>query len=320
VIPRLVQWQPIVAYDEIFLLPTGDLDAILAKHPIATRVPTRIGVDVTGVNIDGGRIDVGDGGEVIRIANGTFDEIVAAAHELAPFVEPSRFVVRDELAMIELAGVATISRGDDWAARIGADDLDAICNALDEADPETLPIAQQLADAFPDAYRPRAILGSIWFTRGKLDDARRELSRAALAEAPDHVRAMSWSLLGRVLLELGESADAIVWLARATASRHREPDKIRLGVAYAHDGKPAEAWDQLRPYHAGRALIEVAEALAKMSRHGDARAFLRAALECEPKILDPVPENQWPKTADVTWATRPDQLVLIAAAKRGRDG
>lgn len=319
-IPRLIQWQPVVAYDEILLLPTGDVDAAIANHPIATRIPTRITLHVAGVNIDGGRIDVGDGGDVIRIGNGTFDEIVAAASDLAPLVEPARFVVRDELATIELAGTATIARGDDWATRIGADDLRAICDALDEADPETLAIAQQLADAFPDAYRPRAILGSIWFVRGKLDDARRELARAAEAAARDHVRAASWSLLGRVMVELGDSATAIDWLQRAVTARHHEDDKVRLGIAFAHAGKFAEAWDQLRPYHVGRTLFEAAEALAKMNRHGDARAFLRAALECEPTLLAPVPENQWPKPPDVAWATRADQLALIAAAKRGGDG
>ena len=52
-IPRLIQWQPVVAYDEILLLPTGDVDAALAKHPNVTRVPTRIGLYVSGVNIGG---------------------------------------------------------------------------------------------------------------------------------------------------------------------------------------------------------------------------------------------------------------------------
>lgn len=319
-IPRLVQWQPVVAYDEILLLPTGDVAAVLAKHPIATRVGTRIGVFVGGVNIDGGRIDVGDGGDVIRIASGAFDAIAAAVHDLAGLVEPARFVVRDELAVIELAEAVTITRTDDWPVRIGADDLDAICDALDESDPDTLAIASALAAAFPDEYRPRAILGSIWFSRGKLDDAHRELALAAAAEVPDHVRARSWSLLGQTLLELGRTADAITWLERATGTRHREADKVMLGIAYAHAGKPAEAWDQLRPYHVGRTLIEAAEALARMGRHGDARAFLRAALECQPTLLDPVPENQWPKPPDVAWATKPDQRALIAAAKQAKHG
>ena len=319
-IPRLVQWLPVVAYDEVLLLPTGDVDAVLAKHPIATRVATRIGVHVGGVNIDGGRIDVGAGGDVIRIGNGTFAEIAAAAHDLAGLVEPARFVVRDEPCVVELAEAVTITRGEDWPARIGADDLDAICDALDEADPEAVAIAGALAEAFPDEYRPHAILGSIWFSRGKLDDARRELAIAAAAEAPDHMRATAWSLLGRTLLELGESADAIGWLERAVAARHREADKVRLGIAYAHAGKLAEAWDQLRPYHVGRRLVEAAEAMARMDRHGDARAFLRAALECQPTLLDPVPENQWPKPPELAWATRPDQLALIAVAKRGEHG
>ncbi|MEJ7598086.1 MAG: hypothetical protein WKG01_09280 [Kofleriaceae bacterium] len=232
-IPRLIQWQPVVAHDEVLLLPTGDVEPIVARHPIATLVPTRIDLHVSGVNIDGGSIDLGAGMPVVRLANAPLEELLAASRALAELVEPACFVVRDDGIVIELAGDVTVTPDDAWVVRIAHDDVDTACDALDTSDPGTLAIVQQLADALPDAYRPRAMLGSIWLARGKLDDARRELERAAEAEAPDHIRALAWSMLGRVLLELGESRRALAWLERATTAGHDEADRIRLGVAHA---------------------------------------------------------------------------------------
>jgi Flp pilus assembly protein TadD len=361
--PRLLQWEPIIAIDDVVLVPRAgcEADAAMRVTGAARLATARIEVQVHGVNIDGGTIDCGAAGDVVRILPAPLDDILAAVRALAPVVEPARFVVCGEVAIAiasptnvgraappeaarstiasptnvgraappeaarsEITGDVDVTPVADWVdylASQGAEAaaVDALIEGHDEPRAEHVAEAEAAVRISPDAHRPRAHLGWLLMRLGRHADAVRELERAIAMPAPDHVQAYAWANLGYALDELGRFDEAIAWYERAVEARRVQAHRINLGMVYGHAGRHADAWEMLRPYHAGRRLFDLARAMAALGRLGDARALLRAALETEPSLLDPVPENQWPKPPDPSWAAARDDLVALVTAAESRD-
>jgi tetratricopeptide (TPR) repeat protein len=297
---------------------------------VARLEPTRIDVYVTGTNIDGGTVDLGDGGCAVRIVAGTLDEVTAATRALAEAVEPACFMVRGEASAhaFTVDGAVRIDPVDDWAAYLArVDALDLVCEALlaetdgcDEPRPEHLPAVEAAVALRPDAYRPRAHLGWLLMRLDRPEDARRELVRALEAEAPDHAKAYAWANLGWALDQLGRPEEAIPWYTRAVETLHLNEHCVNLGMVCLHAGRYDEGWEALRPNVVGHRLRSAAEAMARMGRLGDARALLRAALETQPSLLDPPPSKHYPPPPDVSWATRADLAALVTAARERKRG
>jgi tetratricopeptide (TPR) repeat protein len=325
---RLVQWEPVQTSGEVLLFPRAGRQADLAARigGVARLSPAQAQVYVGGVNIDGGTIDVGEDGQVVQLLPGTLEEISQAAHSLVGLVEPARFlVVQDAHAQAFFIGdTVVVEPVSDWATHLaerGAAQvaIEVLLEGHDKPRAEHLPDAEAAVRLSPDTHWPRAHLGWLLMRLGHFEKARVELERAIAAEAPDHAKAYAWANLGWSLSALGRHDEGIPYYKRAIEGRHIVAHRINLGVVCMRGGHFAQAWEALRPYNEGRTLFEAAQAMAELGRFGDARALLRAALETQPSLLDPVPENQWPKPPDVSWAAAKDDLVDLVDAAEKRD-
>jgi tetratricopeptide (TPR) repeat protein len=326
-LPRLIQWKPFLSLGEVLLLPREGSQAgvsALAGGAV-TLVASRLHAYVQGVNIDGGDIDLGDGGEIARLSGGSIDELAAAATMLAPLVEPACFVVREGARghLVVLDGSATVTEVADWTQPLREDgSLAEVCEALSPVGPpslERLAQVEELAQLCPEAREVQATLGWLLMRLDRHAEALAPLERAIAMEAPDHVQAYAWANLAYSLDALGRSAEAVPWYERAVEARRVVAHKINLGMTCAHAGRFEQAWNELRPFNAGRRLFDAAEMLARSGRRGDVRALLRAALETDPKLLAPVPDNQWPKPPDLGWIDRADWRALVDAARAHKE-
>ena len=92
--------------------------------------------------------------------------------------------------------------------------------------------AEKIYPAFAGAHNNR---GAIYFKQGKLDDAIKELEKAAARDATNQAQALS--NLGFLLLKAGKMRDAAHYLENAVRIRPDDPLALnRLGYVYVKEG------------------------------------------------------------------------------------
>jgi hypothetical protein len=116
-----------------------------------------------------------------------------------------------------------------------------------------------------------------------------------------------------VRLRLGDPAGAAEALREAGNGAWRQ--RPLLAVALARAGRFDEARRELH-YLGTRRYLDVARDLHRLGRDDDVRALVRVALMAEPDMLQPVPDNVWPKPPDLAWAYDAGLGELIASAVR----
>jgi tetratricopeptide (TPR) repeat protein len=322
-LPRLVQWKPHLALGQVLLVPRPgrEAEAVACAGGVVSIVASRLSVQVPGVNIEGGEVDLGDAGAVVRLSDGSAAELEAAARALAPWVEPAQFVSRDGLRgnLVSVGDPVSVTAVAHWAQPLrDARSLEALCEQLLPEGPPTLEAlanTEELARLCPEAMAVHRKLGWLLMRLGRYEEALAPLELSIGAEAPHYVQAYVLANLGYCLDALGRSAEAVGRYERSVESLRVGAHRINLGMSCYHAGRFKESWDALRPYHAGRRLFEAAEMMERVGRHGDARALLRASLECEPSLLAPVPKNQWPKPPELGWIDRPELQAIVDAAR-----
>jgi tetratricopeptide (TPR) repeat protein len=333
VLAAVLQWHPwtLVRGAVFEPAPTAspdDLAAVIGRHPVLSLVRPTASLYLPGVNVDGGTVDVGDDGPVmVGLAEAPPAEILAAGRALAPYVEPARLLVR------EADGGYALRVGPDWRVdpltvpwrehllRQGADDLvheallDGVARWESTMDADgaaaALGLAADAARLRPDDPTGRYTYGRLLARAGRLAPAAAELE-AAIASEPGHrMRIDACVALAEVRLALGDpdGAARAVRDAGNVAWRHRP----LLSVALARAGRFDEARELLRDRMLRR-LVAAAPGLHRLGRPDDARALLRVALMGDPTMLDPVPDNVWPKPPDVAWAHEAGLAGTIEAA------
>ena len=318
----IVQWEPVLALGYVLLevRPGSECVAgsVANELSIVDQATVIAEVHIPGVNIRGGMVNVGDSGpDFVTITESAATDVLAAAQALASHIEPARFLITSGHAVtldgqchIEALTTSWIEYVEQTCA------TDVACRILLAA-----PIA---SSNNPRAYPPSADLltqteaavrlcpdsfdahfTSAWMldALGRHAKAVAECERALALPATDVDRAMASDQLGHAHHELGAFAKAVE-AYRAAAAHLGHPDVQRsLGVALMHAGSWDEAERLLRAQVGkSRLFVDVASALATLGERDVARSLLRFARWINPKLTDPVPDNQWPKPPELSWA------------------
>lgn len=323
---RIIQWKPVDAFDELYLIPrdnAGELFATRARELGLELVAKPARIYAPGVNIDGGWVEVGEPLLVARIADATIHALARATAELAALVEPTRFLVRDPDGvravhaphLLEDVGVFELSDWQQHLVREGEQPLlvAAVTEAMvargaTEADLADL---ERLVALAPTELDPHVLLAKLYLQLGRLDDAEREAAAAIALDAKDYRKAPAHLVLGEVATARGTHALAFTHCEAAVKAHRTTPALLALGVAAMRVEKLDTAWRTLAPPNRARTLFEIAEAMCAIGRIPDAHAYLELALEIDRGILKPVPENQWPKPPDTAWTASHAELAAL---------
>jgi tetratricopeptide (TPR) repeat protein len=331
--PRIIQWQPVDAFDELYLVPRAGKEDAFAKRAaeLGLRVDQqKAQIYAPGTNIDGGWIDVGDEAPIARMTDGTIEELARAAAELIDVAEPTRFLVReydgtravhvdDDIAIIDVA---------DWRQHLASENehsllVEAVTEVIvargGVARPDDLADLEGLVALAPREVEPHTLLARLYLALDRLDDAERT-ARALLAlDARDYRKAPGRTVLGEIATRRGDATLAFAEHAKAVELHHTVPAQLAAGIAAIHAKDPG-AFKRLAPHHRGRTLFEIAESMCAMGRLDDAHAYLEVALDLQRDLLKPVPDNQWPKPPSTAWTDAHPVLAALVAAARPSDG
>lgn len=331
--PRIIQWQPVDAFDQLLFVPrTGKEDSFRKTcDELGLRVETKIAqIYAPGTNIDGGWIDVGDPAPIATMLDGAVEELARTAAELIDVCMPARFLVRDYdgWRAIHVDDDIAVTNVADWRQHLADEDehgllvtavTELIVSRGDIARPDDLDDLEGLVRLAPEEPTPYALLGRLYLSLGRLDDAER-IARALLAlDVRDYRKTPGRTLLGEIATKRGDAKTALDEHEAALKSSHSVPGQLAVGVAAIHAKLPERAHAVLANRHRGRSMFELAESMCAMDRIDDARAFLEVALDLDRDLLKPVPDNQWPKPPDTAWTTPHAELAkLVDAARPGQ--
>ena len=332
--PRIIQWLPVAAFDEVYLLPRAGQHDAFAKRARELGPHVQVShraaeIYTPGTNIDGGWFSVGDEQPIVRMADASIDDIARSTAELIDYIEPTRYLVRDHdgTRAVHVAEDIEIVDLADWRRHLVTEaQQELLVEAVTEAIAARggVPRADDLADLedlvriTPARLEPHLFLARLYLQLARHDDAEREARAILELDERDYRKSAAYSVLGDVAEARGDREGAFAQHELAFA-KYRQPQlEIAAGVA-ALDARELEtAWTHLAPRHRGRALVDLGAAMCALDRPADARAFLRCGLECEPDLLAPVAENQWPKPPEIAWTSAHPQLAALVAASIDR--
>ena len=295
--------------------PTADtsddvLAAVVRRHPALGLAAPATTLYLPGVNVGGGPVDLGDDTRpVVLLAEAAAAEMLAACEAVAPHIGPARLLIRDACSLRLGPDCRVEPSTVPWRQfliRQGAEDLlyDVLLDALsrcesEEQAVEALGLGQEATRLRPDDPTGRLAYARLLIRVGRDEPAAGELEAAIRCEPGPRERIDACVALAEVRLRLGDADGAAEALRDAGngAWRHRP----LLAVALARAGRFDEARRELH-YHGTRHYVDVARDLHRLGRPDDARALVRVALMAEPGLLDPVPDNVWPKPPDISWA------------------
>ena len=291
-------------------VPDHGVAAVVRRHPALSLAAPTTTLYLPGVNLNGGTVDVGDDAPpMVRLAEAAPADIRAACEAVAPYVGPARLLVRDTFTVRIGSGCTVEPLAVPWReylVRNGAEDLlyDVLLDALsrcesDEDMAEALGLGEEAVRLRPDDPAGRLAYARLLARLGLDARAAAELEAAIRARPGPRELIDAGVRLAEVRLRLGDADGAAEALRDAGngAWRHRP----LLAVALARAGRFDEARRELH-YHGTRHYVDVARDLHRLGRPDDARALVRVALMAEPGLLDPVPDNVWPKPPDISWA------------------
>lgn len=332
--PRLIQWQPVDAFDEVVFVPREGREASFERR--ASELGLAVSMQeariyAPGTNIDGGWIEVGDAVPVAHLRDGSVEDHARAAAELVDVAMPTRFLISDYDGWraihtdedIEIRDVA------DWREHLAAEaETELLVQAVTEGivargkgasagDLEDLEALVRIARDQPEPY---LLLGRLYATLARDEDAERTARAMIALDVRDYRKAPAHALLGELAARRGDVAAALAEHRRALALHHGGAAQLAVGVAALRANEPALAREMLAHRQRGRALFETAEALCKLGRIDDAHAYLDVALDLDRALLSPVPENQWPKPPDTAWTAAHPALAAIVEAARAAGG
>jgi tetratricopeptide (TPR) repeat protein len=333
--PRIIQWQPVDAFDELIFVPRD------GTHDAFTRRATELGLPVTsrvaqvyapGTNIDGGWIDVGEPLPAASVRDGALlsvEELARMAAELIDVCEPTRFLVSDYdgWRAIHVDDDIAITNVADWRQHLADEQepvllVDAVTEAIAARGniprPDDLDDLEGLVRIAPTQPAALALLGRLYLSLDRLDDAARTANALLALDVRDYQKAPARTLLGEVATKRGDAKTALGEHQAALKLHYGVPAQLALGIAAIRANEHALAQKTLANRHRGRSLFELAESMCKMDRLDDARAYLDVALDLDRTLLRPVPENQWPKPPDTSWTAPHAELAKIVDAARSR--
>lgn len=329
--PRLIQWQPVDSFDALFLVPRAGKEEAFGRR--ATELGLHLDsknaeIYATGTNIDGGWIDVGDPAPAARLLEGSVEELARAAAELADVCLPTRFLVSDYdgWRAIHVDDDIAITNVADWRRHLAAEnEHELLVEVVTEriagtAAPGDLSDLEELVVLAPAQPEPLALLGRLYFTLDRHDDAARVAHGLLALDVRDYRKAPARMLLGDIATKRGDARAALDEYRAALKLSHSVAAQLAIGVAAIHANEPALARDRLANRSRGRSLFELAESLCKVGRIDDARAYLEVSLDLDRDLLEPVPANQWPKPPDTAWTREHAALAPLVEAARSRHG
>jgi len=331
--PRVIQWQPVDSFDELFFVPRGD------NHEAFVRRAAELGLAVSeqtaqvyapGTNIDGGWIDVGDPVPVASMRDGTVEELARMAAELIDVGEPMRFLVSDYdgWRAIHTSDDIAITNVDDWRRHLVDENeagllVEAVTEAIrargNVAAPSDLDDLEGLVRLAP-APEPLVLLARLYLSLGRLDDAARTATAVLGGDVPAYRKAPAHTVLGEIATKRNDARTALAEHQAALGGSYNTRAVLAVGVAAIHAQELALAQTTLANRQRGRSLFEIAESMCKMGRLADAHAYLEVALDLDRNLLRPVPDNQWPKPPDTAWTAPHAALAKLVAAARSHDG
>lgn len=330
--PRIIQWQPVDAFDEVVFVPRpGKEDAFVRR---AGELGLSVGsqnaqIYAPGTNIDGGWIDVGEPAPIGTMRDGSVEDLARMAAELTDVCMPTSFLVGDYdgWRAIRADDDIAITNVPDWRQHLADEDehhllVEAVQEAIVArgARPGDIDDLEGLVRLAPGEPEPYALLGRLYVSLDRIDDAER-IARALLAiDVRDYRKAPARTLLGEIATKRGDAKTALEEHQAALSLWHRVPAQLAVGVAAIRANDPVLARKTLAHRHRARSMFELAESMCAMDRVDDARAFLEVALDLDRELLKPVPENQWPKPPETAWAAEHPALVAILDAARSHDG
>lgn len=332
--PRIIQWQPVDAFDQLIFVPqTGKEDAFTRRAAeLGLRVESvSAGIYAPGTNIDGGWIDVGDPAPVGTMVDGSVEELARMAAELVDVCMPVRFLVSDYdgWRAIHVDDDIAITNVADWRQHLVDEEepgllVDAVTEGIvargNVATTGDLDDLEGLVMLAPDEPDPYVLLGRLYLALDRLDDAERTARALLELEVRDYRKAPARTLLGEIATKRGDAKAALEEYELATKMHYHVPSQLAVGVAAIRANEPERAAKALANRHRGRSLFELAESMCMMNRVDDARAYLAVALDLDRELLKPVPDNQWPKPPDTAWTTAHAQLAKLVDEARGRHG
>lgn len=332
--PRIVQWQPVDAFDQLLFVPrAGKEDAFRRRaDELGLRVETRHAeIYAPGTNIDGGWIDVGDPAPIGTMLDGSVEDLARMAAELVDVCMPVRFLVGDYdgWRAIHVDDDIAITNVADWRQHLADENEHALLvEAVTEvivargnvARPEDLEDLEGLVRLAPAEPEPFVLLGRLYLALDRLDDAERTAKALLALDVRDWRKAPARSLLGEIATKRGDAKAALEEHQAALKLHYTVPAQLAVGIAAIHANDPALAQKTLANRNRGRALFELAESMCKLGRTDDAHAYLEVALDLDRGLLKPVPENQWPKPPDTAWTAAHAELATLVDAARSDDG
>jgi tetratricopeptide (TPR) repeat protein len=322
--PRIIQWQPVDAFDQLVFVPRpGSEDAFSRRAAeLALSVHSQNArIYAAGTNIDGGWIDVGDPLPIGTMRDGSVEDLARMMRFLVSDYDGWRAIhTDDDIAITNVA---------DWREHLADEKessllVDAVTEAItarggvarptDLADLEGL---VKLAPAEPD---PFLLLGRLYLSLDRLDDAERTARAVLSIDTRDYRKAPAHTILGEIATKRGDANRALEEHEAALKLAYGAPAEVAVGVAALHANKPARAQQALAKRQRGRSMFELAEAMCAMGRLDDARAYLEVAFDLDRELLKNVPDNQWPKPPDTAWTAPHAELVTLVDDARSRHG
>ena len=332
--PRIIQWQPVDAFDQLFFVSQAGKEDAFARRASELGLPTNsqsAQIYAPGTNIDGGWIDVGDAAPIGTMTDGSVEELARMTAELIDVCMPMRFLVSDYdgWRAIHVDEDIAITSVADWRQHLADEDEHGLLVAAvselivarkNIAKPEDLDDLDGLVLLAPGEPEPFALLGRLYLSLDRLDDAER-IARSLLAlDVRDWRKASGRTILGEVATKRGDAKTALDEHQAALKLSYGVPAQLAVGIAAIRANELDLAAKTLANRNRGRSLFELAESMCAMNRIADARAYLEVAFDIDRELLKPVPENQWPKPPDTAWATAHAELAKLVEDARSRLG
>lgn len=332
--PRIIQWQPVDAFDQLLFVPKAGKEDAFSRRAgeLGLRVHSQNAqIYAPGTNIDGGWIDVGDPAPIGTMLDGSVEELARMAAELIDVCAGVRFLVSDHdgWRAIRTDDDITITNVPDWREHLAGEKehsllVDAVTEPIvargNTARPDDLADLERLVQLAPEEPDPFVLLGRLYLSLGRLEDCERT-ARALLAiDTRDYRKAPAHTLLGEIATARGDARTALDEHRAALKLAFGVPAQLAVGVAAIHANEPALAQQTLAARHRGRSMFELAESMCAMDRLDDARAYLEVAFDIDRDLLKPVPDNQWPKPPDTAWTAKHAELAKLVDTARSRHG
>jgi tetratricopeptide (TPR) repeat protein len=332
--PRIIQWQPVDAFDELYFVPRDGKEDAFARRAadLGLTVTSRVAqIYAPGTNIDGGWIDVGEPLPIAAMRDGSVEELARMAAEMIDVCEPTKFLVSDYdgWRAVHVDDDIAITNVADWRQHLADEDerellVDAVTEVIaarkNVPRPDDLDDLEALARIAPDQPKALMLLARLYVTLDRLDDAARVATQLCALDVRDYRKAPAHTVLGEIATTRGDVKAALAEHQAALKMAYGVPAQLAVGVAAIRAGDHDLARKTLANRNRGRSLFELAESMCKLGRTDDARAYLEVALDLDRDLFKPVPDNQWPKPPNATWTDEHADLAKLVAVARSRHG